>query len=132
MAKKYKRITSDSADEIELSEVWADKTSIEDIDEGLDSENWKISSGKINTDNVSVGWNNNFLLPNAIDDILFYDKTYLVVQIGGETKSYKISDEYDVTEVEISDSYSTKMNCKSIEFNELPEYIRDSVLEEEI
>ena len=122
MAKEYHTYTSDSTDD-QGYDIWTDKIE-------LDTKNWKVSSGKLNTDNVSI--NNDLHLPNVIDNILFFDKTYLVIKIDEGINSYKIGDKYDIKEIQINDSYSTEMNCKNIEFEELPKYIRDSVLEEEI
>lgn len=102
---------------------WDDEIEIEDKD-------WDATSGSITAGNISI--NNNFLLPDAVDDILFYDKTYLVTKIDGEINSYKVDGEYGVKEINISDSYTTKMDCKPIDFEELPQYIRNSVLKEEI
>lgn len=111
-----------------LDNIWANKVDLDDTSEG--SRNWKISSGKLNADGISI--NSSLHLPNAVENILFYDKVYLITKIDGEINSYKISDEYDTKEIQINDSYSTKMNCRNIDFSRLPQYIRDSVLEEEI
>lgn len=117
--------------------TYTDGTSEDDYDEdNLDGYGDSVVSSDLdmNGNVISSGWQQiyNIKLDGIMDNVLFYDSNYLIIQTEGDIDCYNVGDRYDEVDIKVGEQYSTTINCKPIDFDKLPEYIKNSVLKERI
>ena len=100
----------------------------------------QVYAGKISTGNLSIGGNNihtntitNIELPEVLDNMVYYNGTYLVLSQESKIEFYKIDDDKDnECKVQLSENIITKFNGKEVDKDDIPKDILDEVVKGEI
>jgi len=93
----------------------------------------KISSSQISTSSYSATTITNIELPEVLDNMVYYNGTYLVLSQESKIEFYKIDDNKDnECKVQLSKSIVTKFNGEEVDKDDIPKDILDEVVKGEI
>lgn len=90
----------------------------------------KIGELKISMDSIDLISNVN--IPEALDSMIYYDGTYLVINQDERMEFYHLNDDKDKCEIKLKENLVTTFNGEKVEKNSLPTKIKSVVAKEEI
>lgn len=95
-----------------------------------------ITAGKISVSDISadnIGVQASILhLSEALDNMIYYDGTYLVIKQDERMEFYHLNDDKDKCEIKLKENLVTTFNGEKIKKSSLPTKIRSVIVKEEI